>query len=122
MKKRNYYFILGIYGILFLILLVGFKHLFGSNIDWITQHVTIPEYFRNLFYETKNLIPNLAFNLGAGQNIYNFSYYGLLSPIILISYLLPFVNMPIFIMIASVILYLLSGFLMFKFMVKYLWM
>lgn len=115
MKKRNYYFILGIYGILFLILLVGFKHLFGSNIDWITQHVTIPEYFRNLFYETKNLIPNLAFNLGAGQNIYNFSYYGLLSPIILLSYLLPFVNMPTFIMIASVILYLLSGFLMFKF-------
>ncbi len=115
MKKRNYYFILGIYGILFLILLVGFKHLFGSNIDWITQHVTIPEYFRNLFYETKNLIPNLAFNLGAGQNIYNFSYYGFLSPIILISYLLPFLNMSIFIMIASIILYLLSGFLMFKF-------
>ena len=25
--------------------------IFGSNVDWISQHVAIPEYFRNLFYQ-----------------------------------------------------------------------
>ena len=46
-----------------------------------------------LFYDTKDLFPNFAANLGAGENIYNFSYYGLYSPIILFSYLLPFVQL-----------------------------
>ena len=32
-------------------------------------------------------------NLGGGQNIYNFAYYGLYNPVILLSYALPFVKM-----------------------------
>lgn len=78
-------------------------YLFGSKTDWLGQHTAFPEYFRNLFYETKNLFPSFSMHLGSGQNIFNFSYYGLFSPIILISYLLPFVEMTNYLMIMSFI-------------------
>lgn len=115
MKKKNYLLII-LYGITLTMLLVGFSNLYGSSTDWINQHSVIPEYFRNLFYETKRIIPNFAFNLGAGQNIFNYSYYGLFSPVILISYALPFVSMTSYVIIASIILYILSGLLMYKFL------
>ncbi len=39
------------------------------------------DYFRQQFYDTGNLFPEFAMNLGGGQNIYNYSYYGLYSPL-----------------------------------------
>ena len=67
--------------------------LFGAKVDWVSQHSVLPDYFRRQFYETGSLFPEFAANIGGGQNIYNFSYYGLLSPVILPSYLFPFVEM-----------------------------
>ena len=58
---------------------------FGAKVDWISQHSVIPDYFRKQFYETGNLFPEFAMNLGGGQNIYNYSYYGLYSPLFLLS-------------------------------------
>ena len=66
---------------------------FGSSIDWISQHSTLADYFRKRFYATGNLFPDFAWNLGGGQNIYHFAYYGLLSPTMLLSYLFPFIPM-----------------------------
>ncbi len=40
---------------------------FGSKIDWISQHSVIPDYFRQQFYDTGNFFPEFAANLGAGQ-------------------------------------------------------
>lgn len=77
--------------------MTGSNYAYGSTLDWINQHWAFPEYFRKLFYETHNLIPSFAFNLGAGQNIYNFSYYGLLNPLILMSYFFPFIDMAYYI-------------------------
>lgn len=74
---------------------------FGSKIDWISQHSVIPDYFRQQFYDTGNFFPEFAANLGAGQNIYHYSYYGLYSPVILVSYLLPFVKMSDYMMAAQ---------------------
>lgn len=105
-------------GLLTILLLTDFKYIFGSDLDWRTQHYAIPEYFRTLFYSDKNIFPSFAFNLGAGQNIYNFSYYGLLSPIILISYLLPFIKMVYYIQVISIILYLATVFLFYKWIRK----
>lgn len=76
---------------------------FGSKVDWISQHSVIPEYFRQLYYSTGDLFPDFAYHIGGGQNIYNFSYYGLYSPVILFSYLLPFVKMSDYIMAVSMI-------------------
>ncbi len=78
--------------------------LYGSILDWNTQHSVIPEYFRSLFYRTLNIFPDFALNLGSGQNIYNYSYYGLFNPVIIISYFLPFISMKSYIQISSILL------------------
>ena len=78
--------------------------LYGSILDWNTQHSVIPEYFRSLFYKTLNIFPDFALNLGSGQNIYNYSYYGLFNPVIIISYFLPFISMKSYIQVSSIIL------------------
>ncbi len=83
-------------------LFTGQNDIFGAQIDWLSQHSVIPDYFRQQFYDTGKLIPEFAPNLGGGQNIYNFAYYGLLSPLILPSYLLPFVKMEDYIMAVSI--------------------
>ncbi|MBD3109193.1 YfhO family protein [Bacillus sp. AGMB 02131] len=96
-------------GLLFVATILGKNHLFGSQIDWLTQHVVFPDYFRQLFYETGNFIPNFASHIGGGQNVFNFSYYGLLNPFILLSYCFPFVEMAYYIGFISITLYLLTG-------------
>ncbi len=100
-----------------LVLIIIFKqsnNIYGSTTDWLSQHWVFPEYFRTLFYNTGKLFPNYAPNIGAGQNIYNFAYYGLLNPIILISYILPFVNMVDYIVISSIIIVLVTISLFYK--------
>ena len=94
--------LLGVYLILAL-LLTRFSYAYGSKLDWSGQHYAIPDYFRKLFYETGELFPSFAPNIGGGENIYNLSYYGLFSPIILFSYLLPFVKMSTYIQAVSIL-------------------
>ena len=94
------------------------NYLFGSTKDWNQQHWLIPEYFRNLFYENFDLFPDFAFNLGSGQNIYNFSYYGFLNPIILVSYLFPFITMRSYVIGSTIFMLLLSVVLMYFFIKK----
>lgn len=96
-------FILAFSFFIFVLIVVRFKYYYGSTLDWESQHYAIPEFFRMLFYDTFDFLPDFAFNLGNGQNIYNFSYYGLLSPIILLSYLFPFIEMIDYIVLSSVI-------------------
>ena len=83
-------------------------NVFGSTKDWDCQHWVFPEYFRNLFYKNHNLFPDIAMNIGGGQNIYNFSYYGLFSPIILFSFFLPFISMRTYIIGSTILMYLAS--------------
>lgn len=118
LKNIKYYLLIIIYAIALILYLLYPNNYYGSLIDWNVQHSIFPEYFRNIFYETKTLIPNLAINLGAGQNIFNLAYYGLFNPIFLISYLLPFISMQSFTITSSIILYILTGILMFIFIDK----
>ncbi len=76
--------------------------IFGAKVDWISQHSVIPELFRQQFYDTGNFFPDFTLQAGGGQNIYNFAYYGLYSPAILLSYLFPIVSMSAYIMAVSV--------------------
>src|SRR5574344_245960 len=112
-----------IYIILLTLILIGVvfyllssKNLYGSVTDWNSQHSVIPEYFRSLFYETGDLFPDFALNLGSGQNIYNYSYYGFLNPIILFSYLLPFIDMKVYICISSILIVYASAILFYYFL------
>ena len=99
MKKRfSRADVLALGGIMLLTLLIiasclSSDTVYGSKDDWASQHYAIPEYFRTLFYSTHSLSPSYAPNIGGGENIYSLSYYGLHSPVILFSYLLPFVPM-----------------------------
>lgn len=82
---------------------------FGSKVDWISQHTVFADYFRQRFYKTGSLFPDIAWNLGGGQNIYHIAYYGLFNPVILLSYLLPFVKMDTFIMGSSILSFCMSA-------------
>ena len=113
MKKINKKDLLYIFSLFVLVLGFVFYlfkkgYLFGSNTDWENQHIIIPEYFRTLFYSNGKLLSTLALNLGMGENIFYFSYYGLLSPIIIISYLLPHIPMYVYIPAAAIIMFLSS--------------
>lgn len=87
---------------------------FGSTGDWLTQHTSIPAYLREVFYNTGRIAPDLTLGLGGGQNIFSLSYYGLFNPIFLFSYLLPFVPMVLYVQIVSILLYLLTGYLAYR--------
>lgn len=89
-------------------ILTNTEYIYGSVTDFKTQHYLIPEYFRNLFYTTHDLLPDFAFNLGGGQNIYYFSYYGLLNPIILLSYFFPFIKMMDYMIFTNCLIVLIS--------------
>ncbi len=105
-----------IISLVIILVLVNFTNFFGSKKDWLSQHIMFPDYLRKLFYDTGDIFPNFAFNLGGGQNIYNISYYGLFNPIILISYLLPFVSMITYIPFSMIICLIVSIVLMYYFL------
>ncbi|MGN0613973.1 MAG: YfhO family protein, partial [Porcipelethomonas sp.] len=88
---------------LFILIIIRSEFAFGSCLDWCSQHYPFPDYFRKLFYKTGDLFPDFAPHCGAGENIYSLSYYGLFSPMLLLSYLFPFVEMSGFVQIFSVI-------------------
>ncbi|MEG1851032.1 MAG: YfhO family protein [Bacilli bacterium] len=116
LNKKDWLNLLLIFIVFFLILLFINNSFYfnGSIVDFSSQHVSLPEYFRNLFYETKDLFPDFALNIGNGQNIYNFSYYGLLSPVILVSYFVPFINMTTYIIGSTIILIFISCILLYS--------
>lgn len=117
-KKAAPYLILAGMVIFFVSCFVLRQGVFGSKIDWLNQHSVIPDYFRQQFYDTGKLFPEFAANIGGGQNIYNFSYYGLYSPVILFSYLLPWVKMSDYIMAASVLSLAASVMLFYKWLLE----
>ncbi len=95
-KHHNDLFIIA----LFCLVYIGFVYTltrndsyYASTLDYQTQHMLFPDYLRQLFYDTKDLFPDFMPHIGAGQNIFNITYYGLYSPIIFISYCLPNVSM-----------------------------
>ncbi len=101
-------------GVIFLV--VGITKYYGSQLDWLAQHIPLAEYMRTLFYETHDLFPDFAFNIGGGQNIYNFSYYGLLSPFVLVSYFFPKVKMIHYMITMIVLSVVISNVLLYSFL------
>ncbi|MGN1275732.1 MAG: YfhO family protein, partial [Floccifex sp.] len=92
--------------------------IFGSDLDWINQHIVFPDYFRQLFYDTHQLFMEYAPHIGNGQNIYHFSYYGLYNPFILLSYCFPFIDMGIYIMIVMILCLIASTLLFYTWLIS----
>lgn len=94
------------------------EYLFASTIDFKHQHYLIPEYLRTLFYDTHDLFPDFALNIGSGQNIYYLSYYGLFNPYILFSYLFPNVKMIDYLITTNCLIILISTNLLYFYLRK----
>lgn len=67
-----------------LFLPVGSQNLFGSEGDWCSQHVAVAQSLRLTMKEQKSILPQWV-NLGAGSSAYDFAYYGLLRPDVLLA-------------------------------------
>ena len=106
MKKRDKFYItiLFILPILF-VLCVSTYSMYGSKLDWLSQHVSLADYFR----QTKQLLPDNFANLQGQTNAFSFSYYGLLRPDVLISCLFPNVPTSFFIISYATLLWSSTG-------------
>ena len=106
MKKRDKFYItiLLLLPILF-VLCVSTYSMYGSKLDWLSQHVSLADYFR----QTKQLLPDSFENLQGQTNAFSFSYYGLLRPDVLISCLFPNVPTSFFIISYATLLWSSTG-------------
>ena len=114
-KKDIIYLTISIVSFILLVLLVTdstFLYASSTNIEYIN----ISNYLRNTFYETKDLIPDFALSINNGINIYNLVDYGLLNPIVILSYLLPFISMTNYIILSTIILTIIGTILLYKFL------
>lgn len=66
--------------------------IFGFGSDWLSQHLPIAESLRQAMLESGRLLP-LYIDLGGGSSAYDFAYYGLLRPDVLLGCLFPSVGM-----------------------------
>ncbi len=112
------YIFLGALTVICCLVFTGRQNVFGVKVDWLSQHSVLPDYFRQQFYDTGELFPEFAGNLGGGQNIYYFSYYGLYSPVYLLSYALPFVKMGDYLMAVSIVGIIVSVSLMYRWLCR----
>ncbi|MGI6002569.1 MAG: YfhO family protein [Lachnospiraceae bacterium] len=97
------------------VLFLEYRHgtIAGTNEDWINQHTAYADYFRKRFYRTHNFFPQFASELGGGQNIWYFAYYGLYNPLYLLSWFFPFISMETWFQIVGVLTQLADGILCF---------
>ena len=84
----------------------------------LTKEISTIEYLRTLYYSNFDLFPDFLFNIGNGQSVYILSEYGLLSPITLISYLLPFLSIKVYLNIITIIIHSISIILIYNFFNK----
>lgn len=77
-------------GLLFLPM--GPGYFFGSESDWLSQHVAVAQSLRQTMLEQQSILPQWI-GLGGGSSTYDFAYYGLLRPDVLFSCLVPGIEM-----------------------------
>lgn len=65
---------------------------FGYGSDWLSQHLPLAETLRSAMLDSGRLLP-LYLHLGGGSSVYDFAYYGLLRPDILLGCLFSQVGM-----------------------------
>lgn len=91
-----------------ILILLNKYSIYGSSIDWVSQHVALPDYFRTIFLTEGKLYPEFALQLGGGQNFAQLTYYGFLRPDILLSFLFSNIEMTDFLQISGILYVLFS--------------
>lgn len=119
MKSKEQFCILG--GLLVIVwcaailLIVPQEGVYGSTIDWLSQHVPLAETIRDACISQKTLLPAFL-PLGGTSNGFDFSYYGFLRPDILVGILLPKVSMSVILTAYMLLGYLASVLLFYRFL------
>lgn len=109
MKRKCFYPVtLIILGLVLIILTWKPGYLYGSEIDWYSQHIGLAETIRSACLAQKTIAPAFL-PLGGGCNGYQFAYYGYFRPDILLGCLLPQIPMEILLPAYMIAGYLLSG-------------
>lgn len=88
-----------ILGLIFLSVPSG--SMFGSEVDWLCQHVVIADYMRKQFLSSGSLVPDYM-HLGGGGSFFNISYYGFLRPDVLLSCFLPHISTAVILQIYAI--------------------
>lgn len=88
-----------ILGLIFLSVPSG--SMFGSEVDWLCQHVAIADYMRKQFLSSGSLVPDYM-HLGGGGSFFNISYYGFLRPDVLLSCFLPHISTAVILQIYAI--------------------
>ena len=91
-----------------ILILLNKYSIYGSSIDWVSQHAALPDYFRTIFLTEGKLYPEFALQLGGGQNFAQLTYYGFLRPDILLSFLFSNIEMTDFLQISGILYVLFS--------------
>lgn len=73
-----------------------FFYFFGSEGDWLSQHVGAAELLRQTMLEEKTILPQFL-GAGGGCSSYDLAYYGLLRPDVILSCIFPEVGMKWFV-------------------------
>lgn len=93
-KRKNFIYLLILAAAFLALIRLSWPegYLYGSTIDWYSQHVTLAETIRDVCRKQGTLAPAWM-PLGGGSNGYQFAYYGYFRPDIIIGCLLPEVPM-----------------------------
>lgn len=100
MNKKDYKYLLLIIIVFFLISFANTKNIFlFGNQQWLTKYVEFNTYIRNLFYQSRDLLPDLAYS----TNVYNFVSNGFLNPLLMIAYLFPHISYLVYLPFISIL-------------------
>ena len=59
-RKQIYpYIFLTCLALIMVVVIIPSKNIFGSNTDWLSQHVNIADYLRQLILDNKSIFPDL---------------------------------------------------------------
>lgn len=97
--------IITFFGLLYIMIPEG--TVYGSNTDWMSQHVSLAETLRDEILRQKTIFPDFLW-IGGGNNAYDFSYYGYLRPDVLIGCLMPSVSMETVLIVTMISSFLLT--------------
>ncbi len=107
------YLVLGMFALVLMLLPMGAGNLFGSDGDWLSQHVAIAESLRQTMLSAHSVLPQWI-GLGGGSSIYDFAYYGVLRPDVLLACLVPQIPMKYIISVYAMAGVMASGMLCYK--------
>ncbi len=119
LNKKDYLYIsISIIISIISISLIYYNNYLSYNVYPLNQEIQVIDYLRTLYYKNFLIFQDFTFNLSNGTSLYNLAGLGLLSPITLVSYVLPFLSIKTYLTIIVNIFNILNIILVYIFFKK----